>query len=34
MRRAASELDSIRTGFEFDNTLAIITLNRAMEEVA
>lgn len=34
MRRAASELDSIRTGFDFDNTLAIITLNRAMEEVA
>jgi UDP-N-acetylglucosamine transferase subunit ALG13 len=34
MRKAIAELDSIKTGFEFDNTLAIKTLNQLMEEAA
>ena len=34
MREAIAELDSVKTGFEFDNTLAIKTLNQFMEESA
>jgi len=34
MRKAILELDRIKTGFDFDNTLAIQTLNQFMEEAA
>lgn len=34
MKKAILEIDSIRTGFDFDNTMAIATLNKFMEEAA
>ena len=34
LKKAILELDGIRTGFDFDNTLAIQTLNRFMERTA
>jgi hypothetical protein len=34
LERAIMKLDSIRTGFHFDNKLAIETLNQYMEDAA
>ena len=31
LERAVSEVDLLKSGFKFDNTLAITTLNRKME---
>jgi UDP-N-acetylglucosamine transferase subunit ALG13 len=34
LERAITQIDQIKTGFEFDNTLAVSTLNSLMEESA